>query len=98
MKDLPAPVTLTDRAAEEVRKIMARKDIPAGYVLRVGVRGTGCGSASSMILGFDKVHDQDQSYLDHDIPIVVDKRQALYVFGKQVDYVESAEGAGFKFI
>jgi iron-sulfur cluster assembly protein len=98
MKDLPAPVTLTDRAAEEVRKIMARKDIPAGYVLRVGVRGTGCGSASSMLLGFDKVHDQDQSYLDHGIPLVVDKRQALYVFGKQVDYVDSEQGTGFTFI
>ncbi len=49
-----APVLLSPRAVEEVRKIMASKDIPEGYGLRVGVRGGGC-SGMSYILGFDKM-------------------------------------------
>ncbi len=34
-----APVRLTPRAAEAVRKIMTQKEIPDGYGLRVGVKG-----------------------------------------------------------
>ncbi len=95
---MPVPVTLTDRAAEEVRKIMAHKGIPGDYMLRVGMRGGGCGSATSLILGFDRVHEEDQTYRDHDISIVVDRRHVLYVFGKQVDFVDTAEGTGFTLV
>jgi iron-sulfur cluster assembly protein len=90
------PITLSDRAAEEVRRIMARKGIPPDYGLRVGVRGGGCGV--SLLIGFDKKKDSDLAYSLGGIPVYVDKKHTLYVAGKQVDFYEGEEGRGFTFV
>ncbi|MBX2958213.1 MAG: iron-sulfur cluster assembly accessory protein [Cyclobacteriaceae bacterium] len=89
------PVTLTLKAAEEVRKIMQTKNIPADYGLRVGVRGGGCGV--SLLIGFDKKKENDQSYTIEGIPVLVDKRHTMYVVGKEIDFYEGDEGRGFMF-
>ena len=52
------PVSMTERAAEEIRKIISAKNIPDGYHLRVGAKGGGC-SGMSYILGFDRKRDHD---------------------------------------
>lgn len=91
------PVTLSKRAAEEVRHIMTHKKIPVGYGLRVGIRGSGCGGAALM-LGFDKKKDADLSYVQEDIPIFIDKKHTLYVIGKEVDFYEGADARGFLFV
>jgi iron-sulfur cluster assembly protein len=91
------PVKLTPRAIEEVRKIMQTKNIPAGYGLRVGVRGGGgCGGAQ-LIIGFDKKKDGDIAYQIEHIPVYVDKKHTMYVIGKQVDFYEGADAKGFLF-
>ncbi|MBL7843824.1 MAG: iron-sulfur cluster assembly accessory protein [Cyclobacteriaceae bacterium] len=89
------PITLTPKAAEEVRKIMQTKNIPADYGLRVGVRGGGCGV--SLLIGFDKKKENDQSYTIEGIPVLVDKRHTMYVVGKEIDFYEGDEGRGFMF-
>ncbi|MBZ0245617.1 MAG: iron-sulfur cluster assembly accessory protein [Cyclobacteriaceae bacterium] len=91
------PVTLTKKAAEEVRKIMKTKNIPDEYCLRIGIRGSGCRGAAMMI-GFDKKKDSDLSYQIEDIEIVVDKKHTMYVIGKEVDFHEGAEARGFMFV
>jgi len=90
------PVTLSTKAAEEVRKIMQTKNIPSDYGLRVGVRGGGC-SGVSLIIGFDKKKETDQTYTIEGIPVFVDKRHTMYVIGKEVDFYEGSEGRGFMF-
>ncbi|MGE0588497.1 MAG: HesB/IscA family protein [Cyclobacteriaceae bacterium] len=91
------PVTLSKRAADEVRKIMNTKNIPADYGLRVGIRGSGCGGAS-MIIGFDKQKESDLSYELEGINILVDKKHTLYVIGKEVDFYDGADKRGFMFV
>src|SRR5690606_25647441 len=49
----PSPIKLSDRAAAEVKRIVANKQIPQDYGLRVGVKGGGC-SGMSYVLGFDR--------------------------------------------
>ncbi|MCU0356278.1 MAG: iron-sulfur cluster assembly accessory protein [Cyclobacteriaceae bacterium] len=90
------PVTLTPRAADEVRRIMQTKNIPADYGLRVGVRGGGCAGVS-LLIGFDKKKETDQSYIIEGIPVLVDKRHTMYVIGKEIDFFEGDEGRGFLF-
>lgn len=90
------PVTLTSKAAAEVRKIMLTKNIPQEYGLRVGVRGSGCAGVSLMI-GFDKEKETDQSYVLEGIRVLVDKRHTMYVIGKEIDFYEGADGRGFLF-
>lgn len=98
MFDHLQPVKLSERAAEEVRKIMQTKNIPEGYGLRIGVRGGhGCGGAQ-LIIGFDKMKESDLSYVVNKIPIYVDKKHTMYVIGKEVDWVEGETERGFTFL
>ncbi|MBN8576675.1 MAG: iron-sulfur cluster assembly accessory protein [Cyclobacteriaceae bacterium] len=96
MFDNLQPVGLTPRAAEEVRKIMQTKNIPAEYGLRVGVRGGGCGGAA-LIIGFDKAKPADIIYELEGISIYIDKKHTLYLIGKEVDFYEGADAKGFMF-
>jgi iron-sulfur cluster assembly protein len=91
------PVTLSDRAVEEIRKIMTTKNIPADYGLRVGVKGGGCGGVALMI-GFDRQKNTDLAYTIGDIPVYVDKKHTMYIIGKEVDFFEGDEARGFIFV
>ena len=91
------PISLSIRAAEEVKKIMQTKNIPADYGLRVGVRGGGCGGVSLMI-GFDRQKPTDLAYQVDSIQVYVDKKHTMYLIGKEVDYYEEADAKGFLFV
>jgi len=90
------PVSLTPNAVAKVKEIMAQQNpVPAG--LRVGVVGGGC-SGFSYSMSFengagmmDKVFDMDG------LKVYVDATSLMYLNGCRVDYVETLEGAGFKF-
>ncbi|MEM1125629.1 MAG: iron-sulfur cluster assembly accessory protein [Bacteroidota bacterium] len=91
-----APITLSDRAGAEIRKIMQTKSIPEGYGLRIGVRGGGC-SGMSYILGFDKKREHDVAFDIDQIPVYIDKRHGLYLMGTVVDYHDGLNARGFTF-
>ena len=96
MFDDLVPISITDRAAAEIRNIMETKNIPAGYGLRVGVKGGGCGV--SLLIGFDKQKDSDRVYLVKDLSVLVDRKHTMYVVGKEIDFHESDEARGFMFV
>jgi iron-sulfur cluster assembly protein len=96
MTDTQNPVTISASAASEIRKMMATKNIPDGYGLRVGVRGGGCGV--QLILGFDKPKETDKVYEHEGIPVMFDKRHMMYLIGKQVEFYEGADARGFHFV
>ncbi|MGC3948531.1 MAG: iron-sulfur cluster assembly accessory protein [Chryseolinea sp.] len=95
MFDDLVPITISDRAAAEIRNIMENKNIPAGYGLRVGVKGGGCGV--SLLIGFDKQKEADRTYIVNGIQVYVDRKHAMYIIGKEIDFVESDEARGFMF-
>src|SRR5229473_6801086 len=90
------PVVLTPMAIGKVKEIMSQQSpVPAG--LRIGVVGGGC-SGFSYSMSFengagmmDKVFDMDG------LKVYVDATSVMYLNGCIVDYVETLEGAGFKF-
>ncbi|PSQ81091.1 MAG: iron-sulfur cluster assembly accessory protein [Bacteroidetes bacterium QS_1_65_9] len=90
------PVQISDRAAEEIRKIMRTKDIPDGYGLRVGVKGGGC-SGMSYVLGFDRERDDDKDFEVEGIPVYMDKKHGLYLMGTTIDYHDGLNARGFTF-
>ena len=99
MFDTITPVLLTTKAAEEVRKIRETKKIAPEYGLRVGVQsGGGCGSGSSLIIGFDKKKEADMEYVSEGITVYIDKKHTLYLIGKEVDFIDTAEVRGFMFV
>lgn len=90
-------ITITERAAHEVRRIVTEQSLPNESALRVGVKGGGC-SGFSYTLGFDdRVGEIDQVFESHGVRIVCDPKSFLYLNGTQVDFEESLMGRGFKF-
>ena len=91
-------IILTEKAANEVKRIMADQKIESETVLRVGVTGGGC-SGFSYALGFDKQFDEkaDSKFEYHGVPVVIDKKSALYLDGTTIDFYDGLEARGFKF-
>jgi len=90
------PINMTPTAVAKVKEIMAQQNpVPAG--LRVGVVGGGC-SGFSYSMSFENGAGMMDKVLDMDgLKIFVDATSMMYLQGVTVDYVETLEGAGFKF-
>ncbi|MEB2782725.1 iron-sulfur cluster assembly accessory protein [Algoriphagus sp. C2-6-M1] len=91
------PIKITEKAEAEIKNIMATKNIPADYHLRVGVKGGGCGGMS-YALGFDKPKDEDQQFELAGITVLIEKRHYMFLMGMQIDFFEGDEARGFTFI
>ena len=91
-------ITLTERAAEEVKKAKDANKVEETMFLRIGVKGGGC-SGFDYSMHFDNNFDEkaDTKYDCFGVPVVVDKKSALYLEGMTVDWYESLEKRGFKF-
>lgn len=89
-------VQLTEVAAGKVKEIMAQQN-PTPTVLRVAVVGGGC-SGFSYHMAFDNQENpSDNVYQFDGVKLVVDQMSEMYLDGVQIDYIETLEGAGFKF-
>lgn len=89
-------IQLTDIAAGKVKEIMAQQN-PAPTALRVAVVGGGC-SGFSYHMAFDNQETpSDNVYQFDGVKVVVDQMSEMYLDGVQIDYIETLEGAGFKF-
>lgn len=92
-----APVSITQKALTEIKAIINHKNIPGDYGLRVGISGGGGCGGISFVLGFDKKNESDLEYAVEDVTVYVDKKHAMYLLGKEVDFYEGADARGFVF-
>ena len=91
-------LVLTEKAAVEVRRVMAENDSEQSTMLRIGVTGGGC-SGLSYDFKFDDAFDEanDNKTEQHGITLVVDKKSALYLDGTTVDWHDGIDKRGFVF-
>lgn len=95
-KPKQTPITLTANAIKKVKEIMAQQDpVPAG--LRVGVVGGGCSGFSYSMSFENNAGLMDKTFDMDGLKVYVDATSVMYLQGCTVDYVETLEGAGFKF-
>src|SRR6516164_4127068 len=91
-----APITLTPNAVAKVKEIMTQQNpVPAG--LRVGVVGGGCSGFSYSMQFENSAGMMDKVFEFDGLKVYVDATSVMYLNGCIVDYVETLEGAGFKF-
>jgi iron-sulfur cluster insertion protein len=87
-------VSLTPAAAAKIRDLMATEEDVS--VLRVAIEGGGC-SGFQYGLGFDRgAQEGDHQFECEGVTVVVDPFSAPYLFGAQVDYLETIQESGFK--
>jgi len=90
------PLTLTPQAVTKVHEIMATQDpLPAG--LRIGVVGGGCSGFQYSMSFENQAGMMDKVFKFDNLKVFVDATSLMYLGGARVDYVETLEGAGFKF-
>ncbi len=90
-------VNLTENAVKEVRRMIQSQEQKEGLGLRMGVKGGGC-SGLSYALNFDRKHEGDNEFDFEGVKVLVDPKSYLYLQGVTLDYVDSLEGKGFKFV
>lgn len=90
------PITLTDRAAKQIRKIRENEDLDPELYLRVAVEGGGC-SGLSYKLGFDIKTDDDDIYESSGLEVIVDPKHIIYLNGITIDYPDGLDARGFTF-
>ena len=96
-QDNVSSVTVTDKAAKQVKQIMEENNIPSGYSLRISVKGGGC-SGFTYNLGFDgEEKDGDTTFNEQGINIVVDGKSLFYLMGMELDFSDGLNGKGFIF-
>ncbi len=89
-------VNLTTNAVSKVREILDQQTPrPAG--LRIAVVGGGCSGFSYQMAFDNQANGTDKVYEYDGLKIFIDQASMLYLSGTEVDYVETLEGAGFKF-
>ena len=88
-------VTLTDRAAQEIKGLLEKQDKPDA-MLRVFVSGGGCSGFQYGMSLEDETMEGDQETQINGVKVIVDPRSAMYIEGAQVDYVDTMMGGGFK--
>ena len=90
------PLILTATAIAKVKEIMAQQNpVPAG--LRVGVVGGGASGLSYSMSFENGAGMMDKTFDFEGLKVYVDATSLMYLKGVNVDYIETLEGAGFKF-
>ena len=92
----PKVVTLTDRAAERVKEIMAKAEQP--YMgLRVGVKNGGC-AGQEYVLAYAEAPDPlDEVIEDKGVTILVEPKAVLFLIGSEIDYETTRLASKFVF-
>ena len=92
----PKPINFTEPAIAKVKEIMAQQNpVPAG--LRVGVVGGGCSGFSYSMSFENGAGMMDKTFDFEGLKVFIDATSLMYLKGVSVDYLETLEGAGFKF-
>lgn len=94
---IQSEIKITDKASNEIKRIMNENKIPSGYGLRVGVKGGGC-SGMTYSLGFDAESNDGDTIIDSDgVKLFVDGKSLFYLTGTELDFSDGLNGKGFVF-
>lgn len=90
------PIELTSKAVEKVKEILARQE-PQPQGLRVSVVGGGCSGFSYQMNFESESNGIDKVFEFEGLKVFVDQASLMYLNGTKINYIETLEGAGFKF-
>ena len=88
-------ITLTQAAADQVRKFLQGRG--RGVGVRLGVRTSGCSGMAYVLEFADEVEDGDRVFEDHGVKVVVDPKSLLHLDGTELDYTKEGLNEGFRF-
>jgi iron-sulfur cluster assembly protein len=92
-------IHVTERAAQEVQRVIAEHQLPADTWVRVGAKGGGC-SGFTYVLDFDRngPTEFDLTFEQHGVRVVVDKKSEFFMGGTTLDFNDGLLNRGFVFV
>jgi iron-sulfur cluster assembly protein len=94
---IESEIIITDKAVNEIKKIMSENKIANDFGLRIGVKGGGC-SGLTYSLGFDgETRDGDMVIEQDGVKLFIDGKSLFYLSGTQLDFSDGLNGKGFIF-
>ncbi|MBK8336826.1 MAG: iron-sulfur cluster assembly protein IscA [Sterolibacteriaceae bacterium] len=88
-------ITLTDMAANHVRKYIDRRG--KGVGLRLAVKTSGCSGLAYALEFADEATPDDFSFESKGVIVFVDPKSLAFLDGTELDYVREGLNEGFKF-
>ena len=87
-------VTITDRAAAQISKLMAKDGHKA---LKIGIKKGGCAGMEFTMDYVDELGPQDEAVEVNGARVVIAPMAQMFLFGTEIDYETSLLESGFKF-
>lgn len=88
-------ISLSDSAAERVKRFLANRG--KGVGLRLGVKTSGCSGMAYVLEFVDELTSNDEVFDDKGVKIIVDAKSLAYLDGTELDFVKEGLNEGFKF-
>ena len=88
-------ITVTESAAQHVKKFLANRGKGAG--LRLGVKTTGCSGMAYVLEFADSVEETDQVFESNGVKVIIDPKSLVYLDGTELDFAKEGLNEGFKF-
>ena len=89
-------ITLSDRAAERVKEIVAQSKEPIVGV-RVGVSSGGCAGMSYVMEYAKQANPNDEIIEDKGVKVLIDPKAIMYLLGTEMDYKKEELSSTFVF-
>ncbi|WP_036265694.1 iron-sulfur cluster assembly accessory protein [Pyruvatibacter mobilis] len=89
-------ITLTDKAADRIKAIIAKSDKPILGV-RLGLENAGCAGMAYKLDYAEEKAPLDEVVTDKGVTILVDPKAILFLLGTEMDYEETKLRSGFVF-
>ena len=89
-------IQVTENAKNKAIQLMSEEG-KDGFFIRVGVKGGGCSGLMYELTFDDQVKEDDKSFKDNGMQVVVDKKSFLYLIGTTLDFSGGLNGKGFVF-
>jgi iron-sulfur cluster assembly protein len=88
-------ISMTEAAADHVRKFLANRG--KGVGVRLGVRTSGCSGMAYVLEFADEVEAEDLVFENLGVRVIVDLKSLVYLDGTELDYTKEGLNEGFKF-
>ena len=95
--NIKSEITITEKASNEILRIMQSNNIPENFGLRVGVKGGGC-SGFTYTLNFVETNKVGDTIIESEkVKLFVDGKSLFYLMGTELDFSDGLNGKGFLF-
>ena len=91
-------ITITLKAIQELKRILAENKVPNSHVVRIGVKGGGCsGFTYALAVDENGIREKDKVFEFEGLKVVVDPKSPFYISGTELDFSDGLNGKGFVF-